>query len=88
MKGTWLGPSRLKQQQLPTHMTSALWYDMFELLCVAQPLASNAVCSKPALACVIYMPVRLPAHEHNSLQYIRKHLGVPARPVPQLTHTP
>ena len=44
LKGGWLGPSTIKQQQSPTNMTSALWYDMFELLCVAQLLALNTVC--------------------------------------------
>ena len=43
-------------------MTSDLWNDRFELLCVAQPLAVNAVCAQPALACVTHRPAGLPAH--------------------------
>ena len=44
LRGSWLASSRTKQQQLPTHIASAPWYHMFELLCVAQLQALNAVC--------------------------------------------
>ena len=44
MTGSWLDASRTKQQQLPTHVSSASCYDMFELLCAAQLLAWNTAC--------------------------------------------